>query len=289
MNPVGIHFGYWTKSWSVEPIPFVERARKTGFDILEVNAPKVTRMSTQERDALKNAVAKAGLGLTYSIGMTADMDLTSEDSATRKKGISFLQDVSQAMKYMGGTIMAGINYSSWPRKLLPGEEKEVLTDRALEGVREAIKTAEDCGVVFCVEVVNRFEQFMMNTAAEGIAFAKRVGSPNCKILLDTFHMNIEEDSIGGSILESKDWLGHFHLGEPNRRPPGRGRMPWPEIFGALRDINYQGAVVMEPFLVPGGEVGRDISVFRDLLGGDDLDELAAQSAQFVRSEQKKFS
>ena len=93
------------------------------------------------------------------------------------------------------------------------------------------------------------------------------------------------DSLRSSILESKDWLGHFHLGEPNRRPPRRGRMPWAEIFGALRAINYQGALVMEPFLVPGGDVGRDISVFRDLLGSDDLDEEAARSVEFVRSEQ----
>ena len=287
MNPVGIHFGYWAKSWSMDPLPLVEKARKLGFDILEVNAPAVTRMSNADRDALKGAATEAGLGLTYSIGMSADMDLVSEDAATRRKGISFLQDVVRAMKYMGGTVMAGINYSSWPRKLLPGEDKEVLTDRAVEGVREAIKAAEDCGVLFCVEVVNRFEQFMMNTAAEGIAFAKRVGSPNCKILLDTFHMNIEEDSLGGSIVEAGSWLGHFHLGEPNRRPPGRGRMPWPEIFGALREINYQGAVVMEPFLVPGGEVGRDISVYRDLPGSDNLDDEAARSVEFVRSEQKK--
>jgi D-psicose/D-tagatose/L-ribulose 3-epimerase len=287
MNPIGIHFGYWTQYWEVEPLPFVQRAQKCGFDVLEVRAQKVARMSNTERDTLKGAAADAGLGLTYSIGLTADMDLVSDDTATRKKGIAFLQDVSRAMEQMGGTIMAGINYSSWPRKLLPGEDKQVLTDRAVEGVREAVKAAEDCGVVFCVEVVNRFEQFMMNTAAEGIAFAKRVESPHCKILLDTFHMNIEEDSLRGAIVEAGTWLGHFHLGEPNRRPPGRGRMPWPEIFGALREINYQGAVVMEPFLVPGGEVGRDISVYRDLLGSDDLDEEAARSVQFVRSEQKK--
>jgi D-psicose/D-tagatose/L-ribulose 3-epimerase len=289
MNPVGIHFGYWTQFWQSEPIQFVKRAQKCGFDILEVNAPKITRMSSSERDALKGAAAEAGLGLTYSIGMTADMDLASEDTATRKRGVAFLQDVALAMKQMGGTVMAGINYSSWPRKLFPGEDKKVLTDRSVEGVREAIKTAEDCGVIFCVEVVNRFEQFIMNTAAEGVAFAERVGSPNCKILLDTFHMNIEEDSLGGSIEEAGPWLGHFHLGEPNRRPPGRGRMPWPEIFGALKKIGYQGAVVMEPFLVPGGEVGRDISVFRDLLGNADLDEEAALSVQFVRAEQRKVS
>jgi D-psicose/D-tagatose/L-ribulose 3-epimerase len=287
MNTVGIHYGYWTQHWDSEPLQFVKRAQKCGFDILEVNAPKVTRMSDSERDALKGAAADAGLGLTYSIGMTSDMDLTSEDAATRKKGVAFLKDVVRAMKQIGGTVMAGINYSSWPRKLLPGEDKKLLTDRSIEGVREAIKTAEDCDVIFCVEVVNRFEQFMMNTAAEGIAFAQEVGSPNCKILLDTFHMNIEEESIGGSIEEAGTWLGHFHLGETNRRPPGRGRMPWSEIFGALKKINYQGALVMEPFLLPGGEVGRDICVYRDLLGNGDLDEEATLSVQFVRAEQSK--
>ena len=284
-----MHYGYWTQYWGSEPLQFVKRAKKCGFDILEVNAPKVTRMSDAQRDVLKGAIAEAGLSLTYSIGMTADMDLVSQDTATRQKGIAFLQQVARTMKYMGGTVLAGINYSSWPRKLLPDEDKQILTDRAIEGVREAIKAAEDNDVIFCVEVVNRFEQFIMNTAAEGIAFAERVGSPNCKILLDTFHMNIEEDSLRGSIVEAGNWLGHFHLGETNRRPPGRGRIPWPEIFGALREINYQGAVVMEPFLLSGGEVGRDISVYRDLLGSADLDEEAARSVQFVRSEQEKLS
>jgi D-psicose/D-tagatose/L-ribulose 3-epimerase len=250
MNPIGIHYGYWTQYWDSEPIQFIKRAQKCGFDVLEINAPKITRMSDTERDALKGAAADAGLSLTYSIGLKDDMDLTSENAATRKKGIAFLQDMARAMKYLGGTVMAGINYSSWPRKLLPGEDKGVLTDRAVEGVREAIKTSEDCGVLFCLEVVNRFEQFIMNTAAEGISFAERVGSPNCKILLDTFHMNIEEDSLRGSIIEAGAWLGHFHLGEPNRRPPGRGRMPWPEIFGALREINFQGALVWSPSSSP---------------------------------------
>jgi len=286
MNPIGIHYGYWTQNWGSDPIQFVARAQKCGFDVLEVNAPKITRMSDKERDVLKGAAENAGLSLTYSIGLKDDMDLAAEDAGTRKKGIAFLQDVSRAMKYMGGTIMAGINYSSWPRKLATNEDKRVLTDRAVEGVREAIKTAEDCGVIFCIEVVNRFEQFIMNTAAEGIDFAERIDSPNCKLLLDTFHMNIEEDSLRGCLIEARTWLGHFHLGETNRRPPGRGRMPWPEIFGALSEINYQGAVVMEPFLIPGGEVGRDISVYRDLLGNGDLDEEASLSVQFVRSQLK---
>src|SRR5258708_23616531 len=105
------------------------------------------------------------------------------------------------MNYMGGRVMGGINYSSWARKLLPGEDKRVLTDRAIAGVKEAIKAAEDNDVLFCFEVVNRFEQFMMNTAEEGVAFAERRGSPNCKIMLYTFLMNIEEDNFLASIQD----------------------------------------------------------------------------------------
>lgn len=287
-NPIGIHFGYFTQSWSDDPLPFVARAKRCGFNVLEINAPRFTRMGDGERRVLGEAAQDAGLGLTFSIGMTADMDLVSEDASVRRKGVEFLQEVSRAMGSVGGKVMAGINYSSWPRKLGPGEDKAALTERAVAGVREAIKAAEDHGVLFCLEVVNRFEQFMMNTAAEGVAFARAVDSPNCKVLLDTFHMNIEEDTFAGAIREAGDFLGHFHLGECNRRPPGAGRLPWGEIFGALREIGYQGAVVMEPFLVPGGEVGRDISVFRPLPGHDRLDEEAARSVEFVRGELDKL-
>ena len=288
MNPIGIHYGYWTQFWSSDPLQFIDRAKRCGFDVLEVNAVIVGRMPDQERSRLRAAAEKANLTLTYSIGMKDDVDLTSSDAATRKRGVALLDDVSRAMKQMGGTILAGINYSSWPRKLQPDEDKKALTDRAVEGVREAIKTAEDCGVLFCIEVVNRFEHFLMNTAAEGLAFVERVQSPNCKLLLDTFHLNIEEDSMSDAIRQAGPMLGHFHIGEPNRRPPGRGRMPWAEIFGALHDINYQGAIVMEPFLLPGGDVGRDISVFRDLLGSGDLDAEATESAKFVRSQLQKL-
>src|SRR5260370_12976709 len=120
MNRIGMHYGYWTQYWGSEPLQFVQRAKKCGFDILEVNAPKVTLMSDAERDVLRGAVADAGLSLTYSIGMTPDMDLASDDTRTRQNGIACLQRVARAMTYMGGTVLAGINDSSWPRNLFPG-------------------------------------------------------------------------------------------------------------------------------------------------------------------------
>jgi len=134
-----------------------------------------------------------------------------------------------------------------------------------------------------VEVVNRFEQYIMNTAAEALEYVQRVGSDHCRMLLDTFHLNIEEDDIGHAIVSTGKHLGHFHIGETNRRAPGRGRMPWREIFTALHRAGYQGAISMEPFLMPGGQVGRDISVFRDLRDGLDLDVEASRALKFVRT------
>ena len=122
----------------------------------------------------------------------------------------------------------------------------------------------------------------MNTCEEAVEYVEAVGSPNAKVMLDTFHMNIEEDFFGQAILRAGDNLGHFHIGENNRMPPGYGHIPWTEIGAALRDINYQGYVTMEPFLMPGGEVGRDIKVFRDLSEGMDLDAEARKALWFIR-------
>lgn len=152
-------------------------------------------------------------------------------------------------------------------------------------MREVGKIALDCGVDYCLEVFNRFEGYLLNTAAEGLAFVNEVDCPSVKVHLDTFHMNIEEDSIGGAIRTTDSKLGHFHTGECNRRVPGKGRMPWHEIACALKDVHYQGSVVMEPFVRMGGQVGSDIHIWRDIsqqATDKQLDEDAAASLKFLR-------
>jgi len=282
MTPIGIYYAYWTNNWDADFVPLVHKVKGLGFDMLEVNAGTVTRMTNAERDRLKGAAGEAGIELTYCIGLPPEYDIASEDASVRRAGIAFLQGMAQMVEYMGSRHLGGIIYSSWPGKLPPGSDREAAVDRSVASMREVMKAAESCGAQFNVEAVNRFEQYIMNTAAEALDYVNRVGSPNCKILLDSFHLNIEEDDIRGAILTAGPQLGHFHIGETNRRAPGRGRMPWGEIFGALRELNYAGGVTMEPFLMPGGEVGRDISVFRDLRDGLDLDEEAVRARNFVR-------
>lgn len=284
MNKVGIYYAYWTHNWDADFVPFVAKVKGLGFDILEVNAGTVAKMTPAERDKLARAALDQGITLTYCIGLTKPYDLSSPESSVRDNGIDFLTRIAQAIGEMGGQTLGGIIYAAWPGSLPAGvADKRPYLDRSVASMKAAIKAAEDAGVDFNIEVVNRFEQFLLNTAQEAVEYVRRVDSPRCRILLDTFHMNIEEDSFQGAIRAAGDKLGHFHLGETNRRPPGEGKMDWDAIFSALREIGYRGHLVMEPFLVPGGEVGRDISVFRDMSAGVDLDAAAARSAAFVRS------
>ncbi len=284
MNKLGIYYAYWTHNWDADFVPYVARVKRLGFDILEVNAGTVTNMGERERDRLKRCAERAGIELTFCIGLQPRYDIASPVASVRRAGIAFLKRNARMLRSMGQKQLGGIIYSSWPGRLPFGEDKRRYLDRSVRSMREVIKVVEDSGVFFNVEVVNRFEQFLLNTAAEGVAYVRRVGSDHCRVLLDTFHLNIEEDGMGEAIIATGSKLGHFHIGETNRRPPGRGRMPWGEIIGALRKIGYTGALTMEPFLMPGGEVGRDISVYRDLRAGLNLDREAARAVRFMRTE-----
>ena len=280
---VGIFYAYWVHNWDVDFHPFVEKVSDLGFDVLEVNAGTVANMTVEARSALKTHADDRGLDLSYVVGLQHKYDIASENESVRKNGIGFLKTIAEAVGEMGGGPVGGILYGAWPETPLDGDfDRRPSVERSVVSMKEAIKSAEDNNVTFNMEVVNRFEQFIMNTCEEAIDYVKAVESTHAKVMLDTFHMNIEEDFFGDAILQAGDLLGHLHIGENNRMPPGYGRIPWTEIGAALRKINYQGYVVMEPFLMPGGEVGRDIKVFRDLAIGMDLDEEARKALEFTR-------
>jgi D-psicose/D-tagatose/L-ribulose 3-epimerase len=283
MNKVGIYYAYWTHDWDADFHPYVDKVARLGFDLLEVNGGTIARMTSEERRHLKAHAEAAQISLSYCIGLPHAYDIASEDRAVRARGIAYLQQMAAAIGEIGGGMLSGIIYGAWPATLPEGAtDRRPYLERSIASMREAIKAAEDNHVIFNMEVVNRFEQFLLNTSAEALAYVEAVGSPNAKILLDTFHMNIEEDFIGDAIVLAGDKLGHVHVGENNRMPPGFGHIPWTEIGAALRKIGYGGAVVMEPFLLPGGQVGRDIKVFRDLSVGLDLDDEARKAALFMR-------
>ena len=283
MRPIGIFYAYWEREWDVDFVPFVARVKHLGFDQLEVNAGTLATMSADQRRRLRDEAAEQAILLSYGVGLTPDHDVSSLDEQVRRNGVQFMREIIGAIGEMGGGMVGGTIHSYWPATPPADIDTKLrILDRSAASVGELLPQAEDEGVVLNVEVINRFEQFLLNTAAEAASFVSRFDSPNLGILLDTFHMNIEEDSIGDAIRSAVGKLRSLHIGEPNRKPPGLGRMPWDEIRVALDDISYEGPLVMEPFVVPGGTIGRNIGVWRELMPDADLDEEARKACAFTR-------
>lgn len=286
MNKIGIYFAFWEKEWNADYAAYIRKVSRLGFDTLEVEAGALEKMPDSDKERIAAVAREEGIDLTYCIGLPPSCDVSSMDEETRKRGIKYVRKLLDTVHFMGGDMLGGIIYSCWPMKDSPSwEEKKARRAQAICSVKELSKTAEDYGIDYCLEIVNRFEQCILNTAQEGVDFLEEVGSGRVKLLLDSFHMNIEEDGFRDAILTADRNLGHFHIGECNRKVPGMGHMNWKEIASALKDVNYQGRIVMEPFMRPGGQVGKDIRIYRDLSGhaaDEDLDRMASQALSFMR-------
>lgn len=290
MNKVAIHYAFWGSEWNVDMCERIKYASKIGFDGLEVTPPDyMTKLEKSKMDDLKKCAEDYGVELTFCIGFPKSKDMSSEDAAVREAGIDHSKRMIEAVHYMGGKMLSGILYSWWPylyEKEITMDYKQDCWKRGVESVQKVIPLAEQYGITYAIEMVNRFEQFMVNSVDEGKQFCKDIGHPNAKLLLDTFHANIEENSIPDAIRRAGDLLAHMHLCENNRHLPGFGNhIPWKDVFAALKEINYTGRLVLEPFIAPGGPVGNDLRIWRNIASDISLearDRDAKQSLEFVR-------
>jgi len=283
-RPVGIFYAYWAREWDVDFLPLIDKAKALGFDLLELHAAVLEGKDPSYRVKVRERADKAGIALSYGMGLGKEYDLSSTDEGTRQNGVAYMKRIVAAIGGMGGGMIGGTVHSYWPA-VFPkdAQSKTPMLRQSLKSMTELAPFAERHGVTLNVEVINRFEQFLINTCEEALSYVDEIDSPACNILLDTFHMNIEEDSIGDAIRNAGKRLASLHLGEPNRKPPGMGRMPWGEIKKALDDIAYSGPLVMEPFLTQGGSIARDIGVWREIEKNPDLDALAEKAAAFVKA------
>lgn len=283
----GVLYSYWGNEWKCNYIETAEKIQKAGFDIMEAGAGHLLEMSDLQLLELKKACDELGLKITANIGPAKDKDVASGDPDVRKAGISYLTDIMKSMAKIGSRKIVGVMYTYWPNDF-SDLDKEGIWGRGVESVREMAQTAEDLGIEMCLEVVNRFETHILNTCEEGIKFCREVGSPNVKLLLDTFHMNIEEDNIADAVRRAGSCMGELHTGEGNRKLPGQGSLPWAEIGRALQETGYTGSVVMEPFVKMGGQVGKDIKVWRDLSNGAEEEMLSRALADSLVFLNKNF-
>ena len=295
MNQIGLHIGYWWGTGEDHDIfRMLELTSRAGLDVMELNPAWLLKLSPSQRRELLQRARDRQMNLTLNGGLDPTNDISSDDADVRQKGIQYCRKVLETMPELELKVWSGINYSAWLRMPVPeGDflaEKERAKELSIESLQKILPTAEAVGVDYSFEVCNRYEQFLFNTAKEAVAFAEATGSPRAKVHLDTYHMNIEEDNMYAAIAYAgvSGRLGHLHVGESNRRIPGVGasQIDWAMFGKAVNMAGYQGAIIMEPFVLTAAHNAVRTRTWRSLSGGAGVDKLiedARTGGRFLRS------
>jgi D-psicose/D-tagatose/L-ribulose 3-epimerase len=268
MNPIGITTWIWTSPLNIDRFgEIAPHVARMGFDLLEVPIE-----STTDLDYARAAPIVKDLGLRTSVcaAMSADRDLIHEDEGIRKNAISYVRHCVDAAQTLGATNVVGPLYSAVGRTWqATADERRRDVDLLVGELRDLSKYAHARGVVLCVEPLNRFETSFLNLAEQAIEIVDRVDHPGCGLLLDTFHMNIEERSVGDAIRSAGSRLKHLHACENDRGAPGSGHVPWDEVAAACRAIGYTGPAVIESFTSAVKSIARAAAIWRPLAATQD--------------------
>ena len=275
----GVNTWVWTSPLTTEELEkLAPRVAAMGFDWIEAPLENIGDLDPQRGAELVRA---HGLGVSACAAMGPDRDLIHPDAAVRKNGMVYLRQAIDAAQTLGATHLVGPLYSAVGRtwQQTPDERARDV-DLLVKNLSELARHAGEHGVVLCIEPLNRFETSFINLAWQAIEVVDRVAHPACQIMLDTFHMNIEEKSAGAAIRAVGKRLRHVHACENDRGAPGSGNVTWNEVAQALKDIGYDGPVVIESFTSKVKSIARAAAVWRSF--APTPDDLAKDGLAFLK-------
>lgn len=282
MNKLGVHAYVWEHGWSEDQAArAIAKSAEVGYDFIEASAMDLSaidpKMTVKQLEA-------AGIGIAFSMGLDFDADISSGDPDKEARGKARLLRAVQVCRDCGGKSIAGILYSGFGKYYTQPTAHGVA--RSADILREVAEVAAASDIMLALEVVNRYETNMLNTAAQGVEMCKRIGAPNVKVHLDVYHMNIEESDIPSAILDSKDYIGYFHTGDSHRGYLGSGSIDLQGAFRALVRANYQGPITFESFStrVVGQPLEGILGIWRNLW--EDGFDLASHALMYTKAQLK---
>jgi D-psicose/D-tagatose/L-ribulose 3-epimerase len=281
--PIGVISMSYVRPFTAEHFALFARMKAAGMDFCELLVPEEGELDPA---AVSRAAHDAGLFLVLAARVNPQRDLASDDSGAHEAGRAYLRRCAEVAAACGAGIVGGPLYGTplvfagrAPRPF-DEAEREARIARVVEGLRDAAEHAARHGVRFAVEPLNRFETDFCNTARQAVELVRRVDHPALGIMLDTFHMAMEEDDLPAAILHAAPHLIHFQANENHRGFLGTGHLPWPAICRALRAANYAGAITLEPFRRDDHRLSTPLAQWRPPARDEDSD--LAASAAFLR-------
>ena len=282
MNKLGVHALVWEKGWSHEECArAIAKTAEVGYDLIEIPALDPGSIDT---DFTRKQLEKAGIGATSSMGLDADTDISSDDREKERRGQARLEQAVSVIRDIGATHMCGILESAFQKYATPTTPEGV--KRACEILGRVAEKAAASDITMGLEVVNRYESNVLNTASQAVEMCKRIGAPNVKVHLDVYHMNIEESDMGQAILDTGEHLGYFHTGDSHRGYMGSGSIDLTGAFRALIKSGYTGPITFESFSsrVVGQPLEGILGIWRNLW--EDSHDLASHALMYTRAQLK---
>lgn len=275
---IGAHGLVWSGDFTTDGMAAATAAaRRAGFDVLEIPLFDPFRFDVP---GARRALEEHGIEATASLALPAGADISTGEAAQRRAGEELLNAVVDVLAQVGARHLCGVLHSRLHKYGAPATPQGREAAQAV--LRRVATRAADAGIEVSLEVVNRYESNLFNTAREALRFLDEVDHPNLGLHLDTYHMNIEEPDMYQPVLEGARLLRYVHIGESNRGYLGTGSVDFRSFFTALRTVGYDGPITFEAFssAIVSRDLSNDLAIWRNLW--DDGDDLGAHANSFIR-------
>ena len=276
----GMNLLLWTGEMNDGMIPVLAMLKNLGFDGVELPIFNTDLDYARWGKILDDH----GLARTAVTIRGADDNPISPDRSVRQKGIEGNNRVLDCCAAVGATMLVGPFHSAIG--VFTGQGRTADEWKwGVESMRAVAEHAGKVGVTLGVECLNRFETYLLNTHADSARFCREVGHPRCRMMYDTFHANIEEKSISLAIHACADMLCHVHISENDRSTPGKGNVRWCENWDALRQIDYNGWLMVEAFGLALPELAAATKIWRRMFESEE--QLSRDALAFMKAEVAK--
>ncbi len=276
----GVNTFVWVSPCTTQAaIELAPHVKELGFDILELSIENpalidVARVKKAVKDNQLEPIVCGAFGL--------DRNLCSPDLRIVENAKAYIRWLIDAAAELGSPLVCGPMYSAVGKDHLEDENaRKNEWDLAVAGVQEMAQYAQPKGVRLALETLNRFETDMLNVVSQGLEFINQTGMDNVGFHLDTFHMHLEEKNSGDAIRAAGKKIFHFHACENDRGVPGTGQVHWNVVARALKDVGYDGPVVIESFTSQVKEIARAVCIWREIAPSQDA--IAAEGLKFLKS------
>ena len=274
----GVSTWLWTSPFNTDTIQLFPKIKSFGYDAVEIPVEDPSLIDIQ---AVKSALADNGLDPIICGAFGTSRDLTHEDPLFHKTCFEYLNSCFEIAAELGAKFVAGPMYSAVGKaRLVSPEQKEVEWDRAVKNLKIVSKKAAMFGLEIALEPLNRFETDLINTCEDVMKLISDINEPNAKVILDGFHMNIEEPDIESAILSAGSKLIHVQVSENYRGTPGTGQTRWDAYKRGLEAINYQGAISIESFTPDVKELAGAVCIWKPLVPSQD--GFAKEGLEFLK-------